>query len=165
VLLNPSTYTPSNSSNFRLALLLSNAQLTLHHSPMLGFGIGSVVDPRSILSGSNPLYQTAEGQKAIRAGYLYDGNWALLITEGGIAGLAFTALLLLSIARIGWRARAGWVGASLVTLTARIIVLGFFESILQTDATAAYWVLVGCALAMAAGQHAQTEPEQESSVT
>jgi hypothetical protein len=150
VLLNPATYSPTSSSNFRLALLASSERLTFSHSPLLGFGIGSVVDPRSLASGTNPFYLTSEGQQAIKFGYLYDGNWALLLTETGIVGLALLTLLLGSIARVAWRARAGWVGSSVVVLTACIIVLGFFESILQTDASAVYWALIGCVLAVVA---------------
>jgi hypothetical protein len=147
VLLNPATYSPNTTTNFRYAVLAQDAELTWHHSPILGFGVGSVVDPRSVIDRSNPLYLTPAGQIAIQQSYIFDGNWNIILTETGFLGLALTAVLLLTLGRLGWTSRTLWTGLTVAVMTAVIVVLGFYESILQAQAIMVFWVMLGCVLA------------------
>ena len=68
VIFNPDTYSPTSGQNFRLTLLSQEAGLAARHSPLLGYGVGSVVDPRSIPAGTNPLYRIPAG--VMRSGFV-----------------------------------------------------------------------------------------------
>ena len=142
-------WTPSYYTNFRLFLLSSNAGLVARESPIDGFGIGSVSDPTTINRPTNPALKTFAGRKAIEQGFIYDGNWAVLVLEVGLGGLALLALFFAALVRLGLRVdRVHWSGLALAAAVGATVVLGFFAPTLQHRApTAILWMLAGLALA------------------
>ena len=127
--------------------------LAARHSPLVGYGIGSVVDPRSVPDGSNPLYRIPAGVEAIRFRYIFDGNWGLLAVETGFLGVAAVVILLAAIGRVGMRSANEPAGVVVYCLVGCVVLLGFFECILQdAPSTLVWWVFVG--LAIAAGDTA-----------
>ena len=161
--MSPDAWSTNQRNNFRLFLLRENASLVTDNSPALGFGIGSVSDKRTTLDGSNPLYQTWAGRKALTFGYIYDGNWGLLLMEVGIVGLLALVLLLSAVVRTGFELlRQHWLGLALIAQVAAVVVLGFFAPVMQLRLpTAMLWLTTGLALAMVrnaqAGKQNQTE--------
>jgi hypothetical protein len=161
--MSPDAWSTDHRNNFRLFLLRENASLVTDNSPALGFGIGSVSDKRTTLDGSNPLYQTWAGRKALTFGYIYDGNWGLLLIEVGIVGLLALVLLLLAVLRTGFELlRQHWLGLALIAQLAAVVVLGFFAPVMQLRLPMAMlWLTTGLALAMVrnaqAGKQNQTE--------
>lgn len=163
--MSPDAWSTNYQSNFRLFLLKENASLVTEDSPALGFGIGSVSDKRTTLDGSNPLYQTWAGRKALTFGYLYDGNWGLLLMEVGIVGLLALVLLLLAVLRTGFELlRRHWLGLALLAQLAAVVVLGFFAPVMQLRLpTAILWLTTGLALAMIRNAR-EEEQEQEAAL-
>jgi hypothetical protein len=148
VIFNPATYSTTDGQNFRLSLLFQEVGLTARHSPLLGYGIGSVVDPRSVPDGSNPLYRIPAGLEAIQFRYIFDGNWGLLAVETGFLGVAAVIVLLAAIGRIGVRAAREPAGVVVYCLVGCVVLLGFFECVLQdAPSTLVWWVFVGLAIA------------------
>jgi hypothetical protein len=164
--MSPDAWSTNYRHNFRLFLLRENVSLVSKNSPALGFGIGSVSDKRTTLDGSNPLYQTWAGRKALTFGYLYDGNWGLLIMETGFFGLLALILLFLSVVRTGFALlRRHWLGVALIAQVAAVLVLGFFAPVLQLRLpTAVLWLTVGLALAMIKNAEADEQKQKEGEV-
>jgi tetrahydromethanopterin S-methyltransferase subunit B len=148
--MSPKAWSTNYDNNFRLFLLRENSQLVASSSPIFGFGIGSVSDKRTALDGSNPLYRTWAGRKALTFGYLYDGNWGLLIMEVGFLGIFALALVMIALFRIAIQlARDDWLGLALLAQLAVVVVLGFFAPILQLRLpTAILWLTAGLCLAI-----------------
>lgn len=156
VIFNPETYSSTTGQNFRLSLLFQELGLAARHSPLVGYGIGSVVDPRSVPDGSNPLYRIPAGVEAIRFRYIFDGNWGLLAVETGFLGVAAVVILLAAIGRVGMRSANEPAGVVVYCLVGCVVLLGFFECILQdAPSTLVWWVFVGVAIA-AGAQPAET---------
>lgn len=162
VIFNPQTYSASGGQNFRLTLLFQEVGLVVRHSPFVGYGLGSVVDPRSVPDGTNPLYRIPAGVEAIQFRYIFDSNWGLLITETGFLGIAAVIALLTAIGRIGVRAADDPAGVVVYCLVACCVLLGFFECVLQdAPSTLVLWVFVGLAIAAGAGDSRAAEPSGE----
>ena len=162
--MSPDAWSTDQRNNFRLFLLRENASLVTDNSPALGFGIGSVSDKRTTLDGSNPLYQTWAGRKALTFGYIYDGNWGLLLMEVGIVGLLALVLLLLAVLRTGFALlRQHWLGLALIAQLAAVVVLGFFAPVMQLRLpTAMLWLTTGLALAMVRNAQADKQNQAEA---
>ncbi|TMJ98182.1 MAG: hypothetical protein E6G67_01035 [Actinobacteria bacterium] len=152
----PSTWSTStsNTSNFRLALLASNAALVAQSHPLVGFGLGTVSDVRKINDGSSPLLKTHAGQVALRRSFFYDGNWSLLIVEVGFLGIAAVGLLFASLARLGrWLSETHWIGTALLANVVVTFWLGFFAPIMQARVPSlVLWLSAGLAIALARGR-------------
>lgn len=135
----------SPETNFRLRLLLENADLTEAERPIFGFGIGTMTDPRLLADYSSPVYRNFPGMESAVRPFLSDGNWAILVLEVGFVGTALLALLFAALMRFGLAARHyGWPPVALVATVPAIIALGFFTSVLQQrPASAVLWLLVG----------------------
>jgi len=148
--MSPKAWSTNYHDNFRLFLLKENTDLVIKTSPALGFGIGSVSDKRTVEDGSNPLYRTWAGRRALAFSYLYDGNWGLLIMEVGLAGLVALALFFFGLFRVAIElARTHWLGLALLTELVVVFVLGFFATILQLRLpTAVLWLTAGLCLAL-----------------
>jgi hypothetical protein len=148
--MSPKAWSTNYHDNFRLFLLRENSQLVADTSPVVGFGVGSVSDKRTTVDGSNPLYRTWAGRRALAFGYLYDGNWGLLIMEVGFLGVFALCLLFLALFRIAIQlARDHWLGLALLAQLAVILVLGFFAPVLQLRLpTAILWLTAGLCLAI-----------------
>jgi hypothetical protein len=162
--MSPDAWSNNYRNNFRLFLLWENASLVTDKSPALGFGIGSVSDKRTTLDGSNPLYQTWAGRKALTFGYIYDGNWGLLLMEVGIVGLLALVLLLVAVLRTGFELlRQHWLGLALIAQLAAVVVLGFFAPVMQLRLpTAILWLTTGLALAMVRKAQAEKQNQTEA---
>jgi hypothetical protein len=143
-------------TNFRLYYLAESAGLVAERSPVFGFGIGSVSDPRRIADGTTPAALTLAGQRAIDEGFVWDGGWTLLLMEVGYGGLAALALLFLVLYRLGGSiARAHWTGLALMSLVASVTLLGFLAPIFQQRLPMAiFWLVAGAAAAVAADRRA-----------
>ena len=143
--MSPAAWSTNFHNNFRLFLLQENAKLVAESSPAFGFGIGSVSDKRTTLDGSNPLYRTWAGRRALQFRYLYDGQWGLLIMEVGFVGLFALVVLLFALARMALKLlRTHWLALALLAQLAVTIVLGFFATVLQLRLpTAILWLAAG----------------------
>jgi hypothetical protein len=148
--MSPAAWSTNFHNNFRLFLLQENAKLVAESSPAFGFGIGSVSDKRTTLDGSNPLYRTWAGRRALQFSYLYDGQWGLLIMEVGFVGLFALVVLLFALARMALKLlRTHWLALALLAQLAVTIVLGFFATVLQLRLpTAILWLTAGLCLAL-----------------
>ena len=157
VIFNPDTYSPTGGGNFRLSLLFQEVGLVTRQSPLLGYGVGSVVDPRTVPDGTNPLYRIPAGVDAINFRYIFDGNWGLLIIETGFLGLAAVIVLLTAMWRIGVRGIDDPAGVVVYCLIPCVVVLGFFECVLQdASSNLVLWVFTG--LAIATPRRGQAQP-------
>jgi hypothetical protein len=148
--MSPSAWSTNYHDNFRLFLLQENAKLVADTSPVFGFGIGSVSDKRTTLDGTNPLYRTWAGRRALQFSYLYDGQWGLLIMEVGFLGLLALAVVFAALARLALKLlRVHWLALALLTELAVILVLGFFATVLQLRLpTAILWLTAGLCLGL-----------------
>jgi hypothetical protein len=158
VALQPSTWSGGyENNNFRLYLAENEASDVLRHSASFGWGTGSVDDPRTLQSGTNPLLKTMAGRLALASNFAYDGSWLLLLIQTGIVGLAASLLLIGSIAWIGRLLRPWhWIGDAAIILSAGVAVVGFFAPDLQQHTlSASYWAISGCAVAHHAAQRRQ----------
>jgi hypothetical protein len=157
--MSPEAWSTDYQDNFRLFLLKENTDLIAQTSPAFGFGIGSVSDKRTIQDGSNPLYRTWAGRRALTFSYLYDGNWGLLVMEVGFVGLFALAWLFMGLFRVALQLmRTHWLGVALLAQLVVVVVLGFFAPIMQLRIpTAMLWLTAGLSLALL-----QQRKEQES---
>ena len=157
-LLNPGVYSASSGDNSRLSLLDAEVNIARAH-PLVGFGPGTVVDPRSLANGSNPLYRSTAGTTAIDRSYYFDGEWGLLLVEVGVLGVAAMAMLLLAvgkIARVAARGKA-WFGDALVAILSVCVLLGFFTSIFESrQPMSVLWTLVGLCAASTVQRQARS---------
>ena len=148
--MSPEAWSTNYHNNFRLFLLQENTKLVAETSPAFGFGIGSVSDKRTTLDGTNPLYRTWAGRRALQFSYLYDGQWGLLIMEVGFVGLFALAVVLVALARMALKLlRTHWLALALLAQLAVTLVLGFFATVLQLRLpTAILWLTAGLCLAL-----------------
>jgi hypothetical protein len=136
------------AANFRLYYLLGSARTVAHDSPFVGFGLGTVSDPRIIQSGGSPLERFPAGRLSAKTGYYTDGNWASLLLETGFVGVALLAWLFAFLALLGLRVARNriWVGAALSGLVLATVILGWFAPVLQTRSTnMILWLFAGLA--------------------
>ena len=152
VVLQPSTWSGQyGSRNFRLFLARDQVSSVAGHSPLLGWGTGTIDDPRTLASGANPLLRTAAGRLAVVSNFAFDGSWLLILVQSGLLGLACMLSLVAGVAMVGssisgWH----WLGPVLVAMSAGVIVLGLFAPVLQQHTLSAeYWALGGCGIALA----------------
>jgi hypothetical protein len=160
-LLSPATWSGQyNVKNFRLYLSATEIRRVAGEAPAFGFGTGSIVDPRTIGNRSNPLLEFVAGRLALERGFVYDGNWSLLLMETGFLGLACAfGLLAVMIAAGRWLADVHWTGQWLIMASLAVVVLGFFAPILQQHAVSAVlWALTGTALAICGEWQGRRQP-------
>jgi hypothetical protein len=159
----PKAWSTDYHDNFRLFLLKENTDLVANTSPAFGFGIGSVSDKRTITDGSNPLYKTWAGRRALAFSYLYDGNWGLLIMEVGFVGMAALVYFFFGLFRVAFQLlRVHWLGLALMAQLVVVVALGFFATILQLRLpTAVLWLTTGLCLALLRDRAAAREPTSE----
>ena len=148
--MSPEAWSTDYHDNFRLFLLKQNTDLVAQTSPALGFGIGSVSDKRTIADGSNPLYRTWAGRRALTFSYLYDGNWGLILMEVGFVGVVALAWFFFGLFRVALQLlRTHWLGVALLAQLAVVLALGFFAPIMQLRIpTATLWLTAGLSLAL-----------------
>ena len=108
VALQPQTWSGSyGSRNFRLYLARDELSSVVRHSPALGWGTGTIDDPRTLAAGTNPLLHTLAGRLAIASNFAFDGSWSLLLMQTGLLGLAAMLSLVGYVALVGGQLPAG----------------------------------------------------------
>lgn len=150
VLLAPSVWKANPDDNFRLYFLMANGRQILKDSPFFGFGIGSASDSRLLRDGTSSAYKSFTGfDQAYIQNFIYDGNWAILILEVGLGGMAALGVVFVSLARVGASVmERHWAGLVLIGMVVAVIALGFFTSVLQERPSGAIlWVMAGLAAA------------------
>jgi hypothetical protein len=162
VALQPATWSGRyGSRNFRLYLAQDELSSVISHSPTLGWGTGTIDDPRTLANGTNPLLHTLAGRLAIASNFAFDGSWSLLLMQTGFLGLAAMLGLVGYVAVVG-RSIAGrhWLGPVLISMSAGVVVLGLFAPVLQQHSLSAeYWALAGCGIALARTARLPTQQE------
>ena len=162
VALQPQTWSGSyGSRNFRLYLARDELSSVVRHSPALGWGTGTIDDPRTLAAGTNPLLHTLAGRLAIASNFAFDGSWSLLLMQTGLLGLAAMLSLVGYVALVGRSIAGGhWLGPVLIAMSAGVVVLGLFAPVLQQHSLSAeYWALAGCGIALARSARSATQPE------
>jgi hypothetical protein len=155
--LSPATWSATPHGNFRLYLLKSEFDAVRADAPLLGFGLGSVMDPRRVADGSSAAYRTSAGRQAAAFRYLFDGNWGLMLLETGFAGIAALIGAFALAVRFGINlARQHWVGLALTASVVALGLIGFFAPVLQLRMPGALlWLLLGFAVSIRREQESE----------
>ena len=150
VIFNPDTYSPTAGRKLSPQFALPGGGARL--AALTGAGLRSWQCGRSAKCPRRyeSLYEIPAGVEAIKFRYIFDGNWGLLITETGFLGLAAVTLLLAAMWRVGIRAIDEPCGLVVYCLIPCVVVLGFFECVMQdASSTLVLWVFTGLAIAAA----------------
>jgi hypothetical protein len=141
------SYSPNG--NFRTRLLTDNAKLVWRTEPVFGVGFGTASAPSVIADLTSPVYRSFKGFDLVPMvePYVYDSNWAIIVLETGIVGVAAVAALLAYLVLIGFRASQFWVGRALVGTTAAIALTCFAAPVLREPvASLVLWLLAALSL-------------------
>lgn len=146
-LLSSESWSTTVHSNSRFYLLKSEFDAVKADAPIVGFGLGSLTDPRRIADGTSSAYRTSAGRQVVAFRFFFDGNWGLILFETGIVGATAFGLAFLLTVRFGILVSAHhWVGLALTTSVLAVGLLGFFSTVLQSRAASAVlWLLLGFA--------------------